>query len=154
MSSLYKHTKILVVLILILVGNIAVAQTVVFPNDSVNKVSYSIQIDFKGAYLSGVCILVKDENIIKSSIINEFGLSLMEFVYDLNKNKVKLGYVMKSLNKWYIKRTLKNDLKNVMRAMTNGENEYINSKRKLKYRFSILSQESIVQTITEDNEVN
>ena len=69
MSSLYKHTKILVVLILILVGNIAVAQTVVFPNDSVNKVSYSIQIDFKGAYLSGVCILVKDENIIKSSIM-------------------------------------------------------------------------------------
>lgn len=154
MRSLYKHTKILYVLIGLLVSNLAIAQTIVFPNDSVKKVSYSMQIDFNDAYLSGVCILVKEENIIKSCIINEFGLSLMEFIYDLNKNKVKLGHVMKTLDKWYIKRTLKNDLKFVMQAMRKGENEYFNKKRKLKYTFSILSSEPGGQIISEENNVD
>ncbi len=116
------------------------AQELTFPNDSINRVCYTMQIDINKAYVSGVLILVKDGNIIKSSMINEFGLSMMDFIYNLQKDKVELKYVTKALNKWYIKRLLKKDLKEIMHIMQTGGTEYDNSKRKLKYYFNLLVQ--------------
>jgi hypothetical protein len=104
-------------------------------------------IEFEKGYLSGICILGKENNIIKSSIINEFGVSIMDFTYDIKKDKVKLMYVMNTLNKWYIKRVLKKDLKEVMHLMHNGENEYRNNKRKLYYQFVLMTTPDNLDTI-------
>jgi 4'-phosphopantetheinyl transferase len=59
--------------------------------------------------------------------------------YNIKKDKVKLIYVMNTLNKWYIKRVLKKDLKEIMHLMQNGENEYRNNKRKLYYQFTLMT---------------
>ena len=72
---------------------------------------YSIAIEVRKACISGVCILHEDDEQIAGSVINEFGISAIDFVYDKAKGKVKLVNVIKFLNKWYIKRVLKNDLK-------------------------------------------
>lgn len=121
------------------------AQEVTFPSDSCN-VTYSMQIEFKNAYISGICMLVKDGETIKSSVVNEFGVSLIDFIYDIKKDKIKLKYVMSTLNKWYIKRVLKKDLKSVLHIMQNGGNEFDNEKHKLYYRFNLI-------TDTEDKEI-
>lgn len=49
-------------------------------------------------------------NEIIGSMFNEFGVSVLSFIYDRNKNKLKLRDVMGMLDKWYIKRVLKSDL--------------------------------------------
>ena len=56
-------------------------------------------------------------------------------------------YVMNTLNKWYIKRVLKKDLKEVMHLMQNGENEYRNNKRKLYYQFVLMTTPDNLDTI-------
>ena len=71
----------------------------------------------------------------------------MDFTYDIKKDKVKLMYVMNTLNKWYIKRVLKKDLKEVMHLMQNGENEYRNNKRKLYYQFVLMTTPDNLDTI-------
>lgn len=116
----------------------AEAQELTFPVDSTANVVYSMQIDFKNAYVSGICVLVKEDNIIKSSIVNEFGVSIIDFVYKIKKDKVELKYVMNSLDKWYLKRVLRKDLKEIMHIMQNGGTEYVNNKRGLKYSFSLM----------------
>lgn len=126
--------------------NNAKSENITFPTDSCN-VSYKMYIEFGKGYLSGICILGKENNIIKSSIINEFGVSIMDFTYDMKKDKVKLMYVMNTLNKWYIKRVLKKDLKEVVHLMQNGENEYRNNKRKLYYQFVLMTTPDNLDTI-------
>ena len=72
---------------------------------------YAFELTTSKAVLSGVMILKIDEKEIKGSLINEFGFSALSFIYDREKNKIKLQDVISFLNKWYIKAVLKNDLK-------------------------------------------
>lgn len=118
----------------------AEAQELTFSVDSVANVVYSMQIDFKNAYVSGLCVLVKDDNIVKSSIVNEFGVSIIDFVYNIKKDKVELKYVINSLDKWYLRRVLRKDLKQIMHIMQKGGNEYVNNKRGLRYSFSLMEE--------------
>ena len=108
-----------------------------FPEINGDKVRYNIQIDIKKVYLSGVCILVRQDDKIVSSIVNEFGVSLMDFSYDPFKEKVKIHSITKKLDRWYIKRILKKDIKSMLKIMQAGGNEYLDSKYKIKYTFSV-----------------
>lgn len=114
---------------------------VVYP-DSVNqRVRYEIAIEMPKAYLSGLMIMHKpEEGQVDASVINEFGISLMDFSYDEKKNKIKIHSITDKLNKWYIKRTLSNDFKNILKAMQGGSKEYLNSKRKIKYSFQLANE--------------
>ena len=71
---------------------------------------YYFELTTSKANLSGVMILRIDEKEIKGSLINEFGLSALSFIFDKEKNKIKLKDIVKFLNKWYIKTVLKKDL--------------------------------------------
>ena len=92
----------------------------------------------KKGYISGVCILVNDENLVKGCIFNEFGISAIDFTYQLKQRKVKLVNVIKMLNKWYIKRILKRDLAQVMENLSKGIMTYHDKKYNIDYNFSIL----------------
>ena len=59
----------------------------------------------------------------------------MEFPYQRRTQTVKLHYVMASMNKWYIKRTLRSDIKNIINKMQQGDTVYVNSKRNIQYHF-------------------
>lgn len=74
-----------------------------------------MDISFRGAGLTGICLLKDNGDKIMGSAINEFGIKGFDFVLDKGKGKVKLKNVIKFLNKWYIKRVLRKDLALLLR---------------------------------------
>lgn len=71
---------------------------------------YTFQIETKSGAVSGIFIVNDADDSIKGSMINEFGVSAIDFNYSKSKGKVKLLNVISFLNKWYIKRVLSNDI--------------------------------------------
>jgi hypothetical protein len=127
------------------------AQCEATDGDSIlSRQRYSFTIETKKAAVTGILIAKEDQATIYGSMINEFGISAIDFIYTKAKAKVKLINVVSFLNKWYIKLVLKNDLKFCLHELygtpytakhkyqvtTSGDTLCIvNSKRHLKYLF-------------------
>jgi len=111
-----------------------------FPFNKGDRTRYAVQIDFTKAYISGVCIMLNDGEIIKASVVNEFGVSALDFTYNMTNRKVKILNVMGKMNKWYIKKVLKKDLKQVMFRLQLGEYTYEDAKYKIKYTFELINE--------------
>lgn len=124
---------------------------------------YSFQIETKKAFISGLLLANENDRVIIGSMINEFGVSAIDFTYKKKKQKVKLQNVVSFLNKWYIKMVLKNDLKFCLHILYGtpfkSKNNYdvvhigdtvsiINHKRNLKYTFTPLNQKD--ENVTEE----
>ena len=139
------HCLRLVSLLLVLVSwpgfSFSQEQRPVYPDSIDQRVRYEIIIEMPKAYLSGLMIMHKpSEDRVNVSVINEFGISLVDFNYDEKKNKVKIQSITDKLNKWYIKRTLSNDFKSILKAIRDGSKEYLNSKHKIKYSFQLVNE--------------
>ncbi len=113
-------------------------QDTLFPENAGSKVRYNATIEMSRGYISGICVMVNDEGIIKGSLFNEFGISALDFTYQPEKKKVKLTNVIKMLDKWYIKKVLKKDLVQVMENLSKGITSYHDKKFKIDYNFTIL----------------
>lgn len=111
-----------------------------FPKNEGDRARYNVQIDFKKAYISGLCLMLMEDDIIKASVVNEFGVSALDYIYNPTKQKVKILKVMGKMNKWYIKKVLKRDLKQVMLNLPQGENTYEDKKYSIKYTFEPLNE--------------
>lgn len=111
-----------------------------FPKNNGDRARYNVQIDFKKAYISGLCLMLMEDDIIKASVVNEFGVSALDYTYNPTKQKVKILKVMGKMNKWYIKKVLKRDLKQVMLNLPQGENTYEDKKYSIKYTFEPLNE--------------
>lgn len=123
----------------------------VFPNSDGEKVRYNATIEMKKGYMSGICILLGDEGVVKGSLFNEFGISALDFIYQPDKRKVKLLSVIKMLDKWYIKRVLRQDLVQVMERLQEGKGEYRDEKYKINYQFTLLEKQEDVDVSTVDD---
>lgn len=114
---------------------------------------YAFQIETPKAFLSGILITKVQHDCIIGSLVNEFGVSAIDFSYNKEKDKLKLINVVSFLNKWYIKKVLNSDLKfcihqiyhipwkkkhHYIVEMADDTITILNSKRKLKYVFSPL----------------
>jgi len=133
--------KVLLIGVLLAVSATVCGQSQ-FPTFIGDRAKYDVKIDIRKAYISGVCMMVNDEGIIKASIMNEFGLSAMDFTYDTNKKKVKILSVMSKMNKWYIKKVLKKDLKQMMDLLRQDIFTYENKKYQITYTFKPLNNET------------
>lgn len=104
-------TRFLVYLSLLLTGGLsAYSQNPdALPQDTVFR--YGFEIAMQKAGLTGVALTRLDNNAISGSIINEFGVSALDFTYDIRRGKVKLNHVVSFLDKWYIRRVLRADLR-------------------------------------------
>jgi len=131
-----KFIKISLILLLLIVPLSIMAQ-LTYPANDGDKVRYNLQIEVRESYLSGICIMVNNDGMIVSSIVNEFGLSLMDFIYSEKKNRLKIKSVIKPLDRWYIKRSLKRGLKGMLREMKSGKTEYIDNKSRIRYTFTL-----------------
>ncbi len=115
---------------------------------------YTFRIDLKGASFSGLLLLHDEGETINGCMINEFGVSALDFSYNKRKRKVKLLRVAKFLDKWYIRMTLKRDIGVCLRTLSDPADlafkgysvsresdsvTIINLKRKISYSFTPLA---------------
>ncbi len=118
------------------------AHAATFPTADGERTRYNAVIEMGRGYVSGVCILMADGDEVKGCLVNEFGISALDFIYYPKKEKVKLVNVVKMLDKWYIRRTLRADLAKVMHNLANGIMTYRNEKRKIDYKFTVLQEDA------------
>lgn len=118
------------------------AKSCSFPQKEGDKARYSVQIDFKKAYISGVGVMAMQDEVINCSVFNEFGVSAFAFSFNPQKNKVKILHLISKMNKWYIKKVLKHDLRQMMHMLPDGETTYKNEKFNITYTFTPLEAEN------------
>ena len=113
------------------------------------KARFSALIEMPKGYMSGICVLLHDNDVIKGSMFNEFGITFMDFTYSLQKDKVKLLTVQKMMDKWYIRKILRRDLRQLFHAMQEGRDEYRDEKYQMLFRFTPLSEDE--QNVKDDD---
>ena len=117
----------------------AFAQNAPFPSKEGEKAKYSVMIEFPKAYISGIGVIAFQEGRVVGTVFNEFGVSAISFTYDEAKNKVKLLSMIGKLNRWYVKRVVKNDLKHVLHVLKKSGTTYINEKQHIIYNWHPLA---------------
>lgn len=121
--------------------SISMAATAVsLPRESIGEdtVRYSAYIETPRAAVSGICILVSDSTEIRGCLFNEFGITALEFTYNRRKDKVRLHTVLPALDRWYIRRTLRRDLRQLLLHLQQGDGTYENSRYHIKYTLTPL----------------
>lgn len=114
---------------------ISVQAQTTFPSAEGERAKYAVYIEMPKAYVSGICVLLQEDGLIKGSLFNEFGITALDFTYNPQRDKIKLHSVMKMMDKWYIRKVLKKDLRQVMKTLKEGQTEYTNQRRHIVYRF-------------------
>lgn len=105
-----------------------------YPNEIGQTMAYDAMIETGNGYVSGICIIANDGEEVKGGIFNEFGLSALDFSYDVKKDKVKLNNIISFLDKWYIRKVLRKDLRRLLHAMQEGKTEYRNTRYGINYK--------------------
>ena len=88
-----------------------------------------IEIDMGRAHLTGQCLMLMEEGVVKVSMVNEFGVSYVDFTYSPTKKKVRLLSVNARLDRWYIRLTLSKDLRSLMENLSRGLPQYSRGSR-------------------------
>lgn len=148
-------SRILISLFLSLVG-IAVAGA---RTPDVERRAFEIELE--RGHISGILVTRADDSRIVGTMVNEFGVTALSFVYHRSKDKIELMDVLKMLDKWYIKKVLRNDLKYCVRILNgmpvknnrnyivesvDGKVSVTNSKRKIRYSFEIIEADTENET--------
>lgn len=111
-------------------------------SDSIGcKTRYATAIELSKGYLSGITIMVREADVYHGVLFNEFGITALEFTYQPQTKKVELIEVIAMLDKWYIRRVLKNDLQYVMENLMKGNPIYKDEKYHIIYKFSMMSND-------------
>ena len=111
-------------------------------SDSIGcKTRYATTIELSKGYLSGITIMVREADVYHGVLFNEFGITALESTYQPQTKKVELIEVIAMLDKWYIRRVLKNDLQHVMENLMKGNPTYKDEKYHISYKFSVMSND-------------
>lgn len=137
---------------LILFSALSLKAQSLLPSPSGEAARYDAYIELPRGYLSGVCIMRCAGDTLRGSIFNEFGVSAMDFVYDRRKDRVRLLSVMKMMDRWYIRRTLRSDLRQLFKSMNAGKGEYRNERRHIIYRFTPMADSLNTQHLHDTEE--
>ena len=105
------------------------------------KTRYATTIELSKGYLSGITIMVREADVYHGVLFNEFGITALEFTYQPQTKKVELIEVIAMLDKWYIRRVLKNDLQYVMENLMKGNPTYKDEKYHISYKFLVMSND-------------
>ena len=113
-----------------------------FPETEGGRIRYAASIEMPKAYLSGICVLLREGDVVRGSLFNEFGVTALDFTYHPENQKVKLHHVIKMMDKWYVRRVLRKDLAQLMLRLQQGETTYHNERRHITYQFKTLKPET------------
>lgn len=109
-----------------------------FPSAEGESIRYTAYIEMSKGYVSGICILHREGDAIRGSLFNEFGITALDYSYNLTKKKVKLHTVMPMMNKWYIRKVLKKDLRQLMDCLQRGETTWKDERYHIVYQLTPL----------------
>lgn len=112
-----------------------------FPANEGERVRYNAYIEMPRAYIGGICVLLREGDVIKGSLFNEFGITALDFTYNPKRQKVKLHHVIKMMDKWYIRRVIRKDIAQLMVCLQKGGTQYQNERRHIKYQFIPIEHE-------------
>ena len=112
---------------------------------TVDQLPLQDSIDSKTRYATTIEISKAD--VYRGVLFNEFGITALEFTYDPQKKKIKLEQVIAMLDKWYIRRVLRNDLRCVMENLMRGISTYKDEKYHISYKFSRIEDKTGGNTI-------
>ena len=111
-----------------------------FPQSDGERARYNVQIDFRKAYISGICMMLNEGGTVNCYVFNEFGVPAMTYTYNIATGKVKIISIIGKMNRWYIKKMIRRDLAQLMSVLHKDEGgEYTNSRVGVKYSFTILN---------------
>lgn len=82
---------------------------------------YSVAIEARGAELTGICIVKTDAEGSRGAIVNEFGFHVLDFTLSADRRKVKLLNVIAMMDRWYVRRVVKKDLRTLFNATADGK---------------------------------
>ena len=118
--------------------------------DSIDsRAKFSTTIEMSKGYLSGISVLVRETDVFRGVLFNEFGITALEFTYNPQKKKVKLEQVIAMLDKWYIRRVIKKDLQCVIENLLKGISQYKDEKYHISYKFSLMDEKAEPKVIEE-----
>lgn len=86
---------------------IEVEDSIVFPANEGERASYKAFIKTGRGEISGVCLLLHEGDTIKGAIVNEFGISALDFTYVMSADRMTLNHVIAMLDKWYVRAVIK-----------------------------------------------
>ena len=135
---LYRRASLLLISLLWMLLPAKTLAQPLFPAQAGDKVRYTAYIEMPKAYISGLCIMANDGQDVNGCLFNEFGLSSIAFSYSLAKDKVTLHEVIPMLDKWYIRRVLRKDLRQLIHCLQQGGTQYQNKRRKITYTLTPL----------------
>ena len=98
---------------------VAVAADYLLPLDG--RQEYSVAITARGAEITGVCIVKTDAEGSRGAIVNEFGIHALDFMVSADRRKVKLLNVIAMMDRWYVRRVVKKDLRMLFNATADGK---------------------------------
>ena len=99
---------------------VAVAADYLLPLDE-GRQQYGVSITARGAEITGVCIVKTDAEGSRGAIVNEFGIHALDFMVSADRRKVKLLNVIAMMDRWYVRRVVKKDLRTLFNATADGE---------------------------------
>ena len=131
---------VLLVLMPLLLPLVAAGQGLL-PSADGQESLYNVRIEMEKGGMTGVCMMLRDSTGLHGSVVNEFGVGLMSFSYTFGNDKVRLHSVFGKMDKWYIRRTLRRDLRRLLHAMGDGEATYTNDRRGIGYSFTPINED-------------
>lgn len=112
---------------------IEVEDSIVFPANEGERASYKAFIKTGRGEISGVCLLLHEGDTIKGAIVNEFGISALDFTYVMSADRMTLNHVIAMLDKWYVRAVIKEDLRQVLLGLQQGKNHYDDERYHISY---------------------
>lgn len=101
-----------------------------------SRLTFTALIETPKASISGICLLVQDSDTIKGAIVNEFGITALDFVYTRKDDKVRLVSAAPMLNKWYMRPVITADIRELLHALREGKFSYEDEKYHIRYSLS------------------
>lgn len=101
-----------------------------------SRLTFTALIETPKASISGICLIVQDSDSIKGAIVNEFGITALDFVYARKDDKVRLVSAAPMLDKWYMRPVITSDIRMLLHALREGKLSYEDEKYHIKYTLS------------------
>ena len=117
-----------------------------------SRQTFTALIETPKATLSGICLLVQDSDTIKGAIVNEFGITALDFVYTRKEDKVRLVSAAPMLDKWYMRPVIAADIRHLLRALREGKLSYEDEKYHIRYTLSPINDNDNTEQDNHDDD--